>query len=475
MLRRINHLPFLVLAAMLALSLGCSQPEDVVTSITSTTLTLSVERLPTTPDGMIYELWVAGTSDTISLGKFFWDNRNARFATPGTGGTWMTRSNVFLFEDDILKYMVTNGNKSLKYKSLFISVETYPTDAAPHGPIMLIDDITDPGIDPLDLVFPESDTMWLSTVRMNMETVSDRDGNVGDGSGIWFSIYRDTIHEYLDSIDLDTSSTMVEIPPAAQKPESLYVCNLRNIRVETTLVAFGPDTLYYSSDTLKKVAVRYDFDLCVPAPPYQRPDYDFVYQTTPVLAELHIFTQDNFALPDFTPWGWKYKGWVVSNAIPKTAVGPFSPPAWVYKGVSFNYIPGDDGGLMSTGTFSHIDLPDDDGNPFGFPKPASSMYPVTPPYPGGDFINSAAMSARFGISSIDFIGAPGTAFISLEPINNPDTTTNFPLIVMLRSLPTDRSVISDTNTVSLNMFNKSSHLRGDLQGLPIVSVGIDRF
>ena len=74
MLRRLTFLPFLILAVAVCIGwLGCTQPEDIVTPISSSEITLAAERLPSLPDGMAYELWVADNSDTVSLGKFTWD------------------------------------------------------------------------------------------------------------------------------------------------------------------------------------------------------------------------------------------------------------------------------------------------------------------------------------------------------------------------------------------------------------------
>jgi hypothetical protein len=474
MLRRTNFLPFLVLAALAAVWSGCSQPEDVVTPITSTSLTLAAERLPTTPSGMIYELWVAGASDTVSLGKFFYSADSAKYYVPGGGSSWVERSNTFAFDDDLLKYQMNGSVKSFKYSSVFVSVETYPTDDAAHGPIMLIDAVTDPNNDPLELVFPLSDTLWLATARMNMESTSDRN-LTNDGRGVWFSIYRAVDITRVDSLSLDTASSQVSIPIDERDSSHTYICRIYNIRVESSLVAFGLDTLYYDADTVRKIAVRYDQDVCYPASPWTKPSYVFTYQLAPEdTLSINLFSQDNFNLPNYSEFGWKYKGWVVSDQIPNTAMGAFTPPAWVYKGTSFNYIPGDGGGLFTTGTFSRIDTTDDDGNPYGYPKPASSLYDVTPLFPGGDFINSTTMNARFGTGPVDLLGGPGTAFISMEPANNPDTNTNFPLIVMLRSLPYDNPGSAMGSTVQLNMFNKSSHIGGDLQGFPTISIQLDR-
>ncbi len=56
---------------ILAFAIGCDQPDDVVTLDSSAYVTLNPERLPSNPEGTVYQLWIADDTDTLSLGKFF--------------------------------------------------------------------------------------------------------------------------------------------------------------------------------------------------------------------------------------------------------------------------------------------------------------------------------------------------------------------------------------------------------------------
>ena len=82
MYRRSNRLFFIALSAIiLAVIAGCSQPNDVLAPVASTKIILRPERLPTPPQGMLYELWVKKNNDqSVSLGKFNWNNQLYRFS-----------------------------------------------------------------------------------------------------------------------------------------------------------------------------------------------------------------------------------------------------------------------------------------------------------------------------------------------------------------------------------------------------------
>jgi hypothetical protein len=191
---------------------------------------------------------------------------------------------------------------------------------------------------------------------------------------------------------------------------------------------------------------------------------------------VESFSQDYDALPDYTPWGWKYKGWVVLahyNNIPMSTRWRMTPPVWRYKTDNYNWIPGDNGVLFTTGTFSEIGEPDD-GNPYALDGPV-------PPFPGEDFLNSTALQAQFGIDRVEIMpqasGNVGTIFISLEPNNSPYDTTNFPLILMTRQLPPSRDSISNNGTVSVSMMNRSGTLDSDplAPGFPQIDISLKRY
>ena len=63
-----------------ALFSGCNQPNDVLIDYSNTDFYLvSLENFPSSYEGMIYEVWVAGFDDTVSAGKFGYNNITRKF------------------------------------------------------------------------------------------------------------------------------------------------------------------------------------------------------------------------------------------------------------------------------------------------------------------------------------------------------------------------------------------------------------
>jgi hypothetical protein len=204
---------------------------------------------------------------------------------------------------------------------------------------------------------------------------------------------------------------------------------------------------------------------------------------------LDIFTQDQYGMPDVSAYGFHYKGWVVSPEVPVGA-GEFTPPGYRYKSPSKNWIPGDEGGLLTTGTFTKVDEADD-GNPFTLPliegiyNGGADTVMKWPNYPGEDFLDGNALSAATGgavTSPVDLmpetVGNIGTVFITLEPDNLLDTTTNFPLLAFIGSLPSARSLIARPGferPVQITMLNTTGTVPGSLLGgFPEIRVSVER-
>jgi hypothetical protein len=191
---------------------------------------------------------------------------------------------------------------------------------------------------------------------------------------------------------------------------------------------------------------------------------------------LDLFTQDDFGLPDYSALGWKYKGWIVSPHHPYVdtvnITARLTPPAWPYNTAFDELIPGDNGALVSTGTFSQIAAPDDDGNPF-------AVSDRVPQYPGEDFLDPTALLNQYGVNSINFMPASlsgnirGAVFITLEP-ENFVANTNFPLFAFLAPLPSNRLLVTGTS-VQITMTNWTQALDQDLRGFPKVGVNLEGF
>lgn len=477
MLRRLTFLPLLVLAGAVGVGFfGCTQSEDIVTPISSTEVSLSIERLPTLPEGMIYEIWVADNTDTVSLGRFNWDVTGKRILD--TAGEEMT--GVFALNDDILKY-----------RSCFVSVETQPDDnAASPGPIMLIDNVTNPEENNIVLRFPKIDSLWLNNAVFNLEATSDVDRNTHDACGVWFASYgrfgdsiRDTLGVIFDSIpDFDT---FVDPATTARIPNVLL-----HYAVETSLVALrGPNFVvrHPNADSVR-THIGVDFALgyeVIEVPDTASGPYNYHglkinvsvpdYLRPRRVINWDFFLTDDEIFPDISRYGWKYKGWVLTpylNSRPMTTRWRFTPPAYPYKIGSTNMFPGDTGVVLTTGAFRSIALPDE-SDPYCLPNPRA-------PYPGEDFLNSAALQASFGIDSVsllpDTTGNIGCVFISLEPNNYVLDTTNFPLIVTVAELPSTRTQLTPVGLApySFRMRPWTGTVKGDTYGFPAIYVTITR-
>jgi len=447
--RRNNRLIFLAITLIsLTLYWSCSQPGDVLLEKSTTVISLTAERLPSPPEGMIYELWVAKTedvdtsisvSDVVSMGRFSYNDATKTYYNE----LGQEMANRFVLNDDIYKY-----------SKMFVSIETIVDVNNRPGPIMLIDDITNPQDNPIYLVFPESDTLHNATVTFNKETVSDRNRN-NDGRGLWFCNYetgRDSTEDTL-SLDINFDSTLVDTPLYNNMP-----CSVISTTVDTVPIVYGLDTVAYGSN-LRHIRVDVEYGYCTDIiPPYYKFDETDYGTTQANVIDLDIFNQFDFNLPDYTPFGWKYKGWVVSKAVPTSAIGELTPPVWPYHTLNYNHIPGYTGGLLTTGTFSRVDTVDD-GNPY------TLAGQKVPPFPGEDFLDATALLDNLGLSSPPNLNSDsGTAFISLEPANFTTDTTNFPLFVMLKPI--------EPGEVNQDMFNRTATIKGDLYWFPQITINI---
>lgn len=467
--RRNNRLIFLAITLIsLTLYWSCSQPGDVILEKSTTVVSLTSERLPSPPEGMIYELWVCknetvdtsvATSDVKSMGRFSFDNDVKKYYDENG----VEIENRFVLDDDIFNY-----------SKIFVSVELID-DPEPNrpGPIMLLDDVTLPDENPMYLVFPLSDSLHRATAAYNKETVSDRSpSNVG--RGIWFCNYetgRDSITDtngianiYFDTIDAEETDLIINCvedefgEPVCDTSVAKMPWDTISTEIQVVDVDYGADTIAYVDNiTHTRVDIVYDSFSDTEAP-YQKVNIRLYVNTTSFGVNLHIFNQFDFNLPDYSSLGWKYKGWIVSKAIPNTAIGDFTPPAWPYHTNNYNYLPGYTGGLLTTGTFSEIAAADD-ANPF------TIAGVKVPPYPGEDFLNSEALLDSLGLVTMPNLNSDsGTVFLSLEPMNFITDTTNFPLYVMVKAI--------DPASNNEGMFNRTGTIKGDLFWFPEVTVSI---
>jgi hypothetical protein len=258
-------------------------------------------------------------------------------------------------------------------------------------------------------------------------------------------------------------------------PEDVFVLDqyeITNIRLDSILRDYSNDTLTLGSDSNYHYFMALEVDSAIDSTePYYARTFTYTFTTAPRSVLLDIFSQDDYNLPDYSGYGWKYKGWVVSPSIDTTVVSTrLTPPAWDYKSAFENYIPGDEGAMVTTGTFDVVDSPDD-ANPF-------VIGPKVPPYPGEDFLNVPALQSAYGLTSaLNFLpsatGNEGTVFISLEPTNYPTDTTNFPLFVMIAPMPSNVAQLNGDQ--QFTMTNWTQRFSGALKGFPAINVSMSRF
>jgi len=485
----------LVALGLLVVVWSCDQTDDVTAPRSITKVWLSAERLPTPSPGMVYQLWAADTNVTAisgaahvkSLGQFSYIENDTikAFLEPAT---LLVRadSNQFNLEGDLFRYAY-----------LLISVECLDSTPVVPGPILAMQEITG-RTDTLRLRFPLSDDLWSTTVRYNMESPTDGNRWDLDGYGVWFSTYTvirwgitDTlaatityVWDTLDAlIDPETGDTLNK--PDLYKPEPDTVW----FEFDTVLIDFGRDSLPLDiSDSFVHFGARQRLIYVIDSTPPK----EYKVWSIPVIdslvrnVTLDVFIQDDFGLPDYSEYGWRYQGWIVSDHIPDSAVGEFTPPAWNFM-AGENLFPGYQGGLLTTGTFTHVDQPDD-SNPFtldirwlvdsgGFVDTVLKR----PAIPGEDFLDGEALSAATnGVINSAFNLLPavqgsqyGTVFISLEPINRTTDTTNSPYILFSRAFPDAYSTGGVGTVARQDMHNWSGTVSG-ANGMPLITARIRR-
>lgn len=440
-----RFLPLILAAIVLAaasLYIGCDQADDVFTNIYKTELRLEAERLPSNPAGMIYTIWAANdsTGDTTYIDKFGYDQASKKYLD--AAGAVRADGNLFVMEGDLYDWT-----------HIFVSIDTLTFSPSDPGPIMLIDEVQTPFEDVLQMRFPLVDSLWDATVRYNMETTSDGLRNAQDGYGIWFASYR------VDSVRLQDTFALasfvldsVVLDDIGDKTDTTSVMDVDSIHTETIKAVYGLDTVEVVKTFYKFI---YFTDSVPPYVVYQ-PEVTFSVGATSWF-RYDQFTQDDFGMIDYTSYGWKYRGWVVSEGIDGVNTH-LTPPAWLYKSDGFTWIPGETGGMVTTGTFGDISLPDD-SNPYGDSQ-------RIPPYPGEDFLTGPEGTEH------NLLDGAGTAFITLEPENFNDNTTNFPLFVMIDALP-DIGAVSQTNvSETMKGWTQSSD---PWHGFPAIGVDVKRY
>ncbi len=471
MLRCHKRVLFLVLlVGSITLYFGCSQPEDIMTGKSRTILDLSAERLPSSPPGMVYQLWVADTMinesihEAVPIARFCYDFDTDTYLDEN--GLPREEGNRFEFDGDVLAY-----------QWLLITVQRDLETSV--GPVMLIDTIIDPEDHPLDLIFPLSDSVSQSALEFNMESSSDGRDPITDGAAIWFSAYFERVARLQDTTALASWSidTVWKDSFTENDGDSVRsIVDISNIRDTVIQRIFGFDTveqriILYDVETYEEC----DSGQCTPGNPcLLTTRVNLTFSTGADTNMVYdAFLQLAYPLPDYSSYGWCYKGWVVSSIINDfgASLGEVTPPAWINYNTGFDsLLRAIDGGLLTTGKFTDIYQPDS-ANPY-----VDGANPArVPPFPGEDFLKNLPGGVDQAVNLVPGGGVTkGTVFITLEPTNYVTDTTNFPLFVMTRDLPDTRRQVDDTVQVFI-MNNRTNYNRDVYIGFPRVNVQIQRF
>jgi hypothetical protein len=336
----------------------------------------------------------------------------------------------------------------------------------------------------MELIFPLSDSLWNVTAIFNMETPSDTDRALNPGYGIWFSAFYWSQDSIQDTVSLDSFRLVTKIDEEITiDTTTTWVEDIVNVRTEDTIRVFGLDTfvtrvvrfdsIIRTDDTFPYTVMN--MEAGATAFWYTVGIFDTLTQT---LYEDSVrpffydnFIQFDFGFWDYSDWGWHYKGWVVSPNVNRDALGEITPPAYrVNTSPLDSLIPGIEGGLLTTGTFTDVSSPDD-SNPY-------AKGPRIPPIAGEDFIENLPAGAFTADGLVpDATGNSGTVFITLEPDNFSTDTTNFPLFVLVRKIPTLRDSIFETAMADQQLFfmRTLTQVNDYTRGFPKIVVDIRRF
>ena len=491
MFRFDSRLLFVILSCgLLIVVLSCSQTDNVIAPKSLTEIWLSAERLPTPTPGMAYGLWVSKVaypeithaSQVRLLGQFSYILSDTLVAFLEPDNTIRADSNEFTLEGDLFDF-----------SHIFVTVEdTANIDTLP-GPVMLMQSVTG-NSDTIRMYFPQHDSLFESIIRCNFETPTDGNRYNADGYGLWFSSYELVRREITDTLSAQVSYVWDTIYPVIGEDgdtlnfATLYASYAENVWFEfdTVLVDFGRDTLALEVDTVihyaAKQRIDYEVDSTIPRV-YKNYDTGIHLNTRMQVVFLDVFTQDLFSMPDLSRYGWKYKGWVVHDEFLSWAPGRFSPPAWDFTSGEL-LIPGYQGGLITTGTFTD-ETDSDDSNPFTLEIPwavDSGTFIDTvlkrPRFPGEDFLDSDSLMEAFGRTSVNLLPSPnntltGSVFVSIEPDNMVKDTTNFPLIAFCRRCPASWPVTPVGGAATLTLMNWTGYATG-AKGFPKIEARIKR-
>jgi len=447
-----GNILLLMVFGVFILMFGCTQNEDVVKPLTSSTLTLDPDFLPNLDSIYYYELWMVKVqnenddytdpgAEFTSVRKFLWDNEQFQ---------------MYDLDSNELGFDVDLEESWYAYDYIVLTVENigeaFPNE--PSGVFMLAEEVRNEEIPtPVEMKFPVSmfetlgnffigtptnDTNYVDS-NFNWVRVSEE-----ENKGLWICsrfLTERFLWDTLAVLSLDT----VMVPEFD---------TLGKYDVDTIGIEWPPDstfevlidTVYFGYDTFQHrridivwidtVDTNYDYLLY--------PSYLIDSMTTEEypypLGRIPYFEYSGplDGLPDIAPFGWRYNAWLV---LEEPEVGdPEDPDANsdmnLDKIVPFGagalqqFTGYDDWGVIPLGSFDGP-VGMDNSNPYIENR-------EVPQFPGEDFVNEDA-SPRFDNLNLRRTSndAWGFILVGMEPDPgkvNINSTTNFPLFFLSQEL-----------------------------------------
>ncbi|MCK5126767.1 MAG: hypothetical protein KAR42_10975 [candidate division Zixibacteria bacterium] len=457
---RLSSRNVFLLAMLLVLVLavfGCTQKDDVVKPQNKATLTLHPTYLPELESIYNYEFWalsIEGGSDSTftSLGKFNWDNTLYRFMD--------VNGNVI---DNVFELPEAYST----YDYFLVSIEDAIDAelAVPSGTFILMDEVVDPVIRPISLLFPSDLSGVLGSFILATPTDDTLD-QTNETKGIWLCSQVRTQRFNHDTLGVDSFS-IIGVLADTLDADSLVPDTVGVVfpagslwTIINTQVVFGYDTLPHRSidiDWETRVSKDSNFILFV--------DYDIDSgydasgnDTSNFLGQIDFFSYQPTltVLPDVSLYGWQYNTWIFHEYFPASANIPQMVP-FGYK-MQGNLTAMPDWGVIELGAFSVSNTIADSAD-------ISNLYGENrevPNFPGEDFI----VSLPTGYDEFEFThealldsssGRFGVVVVGLEPLttNVAGSDRNFPLFFLSGDLPTTDQYNPNFNSYTFHNWNQT--------------------
>jgi len=488
---KISYGRLMMLIALVVVSIGvfgCTQKKDVTEPMLYATITLEPQRLPTLDSLYCYELWMVeddgGSESYTSLGKFVWDNYWSRFRN---------------IDGDTISNVLEIPEPWLNYEYMMVTIENVedPDPTSPSGTIILTANVSVP--DPLNPVIqmhfpadfskaignysvttPTNDSMIdvsRSTDTIHIKDTVKYDVN-DERRGLWlFSRSMARIYNF-DTLSIKFDSMLVDSveDPSADDFSTTDHIGIENLPTDSIFAFPGnADTVYrvFGFDTMAHIGPQIDWKDSID--PYHvyipkfREDASRIIDSGQISNDTirlgwvpyYVYNTGLTDLPDIKDYGWRYNTWILfadpdpNMELPKMC-------AFGYEG-QHRFTGDTTWKVLSLGGFFRGDSADL-SNPYIDNREVPNL-------PGEDFVMPAA-EPRF--ENIDFLsggasgmyGFTGSVIVGIEPdpdLLTIDTTRNFPLFVLVDSLPSRTRWSMDTSFTFHNYQNY----------LPSINVRID--